>query len=104
MHNIGLKLKIGRGAKAPLKFWEKGLFGQIWPLVILPFCDFEDLVILSFSKIFDGTHLLELSGPNQWEYPSLLRRKYVGEGEEGKFAQTGLSIAWLWAYLGIPMK
>ena len=40
-------------SKGLRKFWEKSLFGQIWPLEILSFFDFEVLVILPFSKIFD---------------------------------------------------
>ena len=42
MYNIVLKLKI---------FREKGLFGQIWVSVMLPFCVFEVSVMLPFSKI-----------------------------------------------------
>ena len=34
------------------KFRGKGLFGQIWVSVMLPFCHFEISVMLQFSKIF----------------------------------------------------
>ena len=51
MYNIVLKLKIGRGAEGAARFPRKGVFGQIWVSIMLPFCDFEVSVMLPFSKI-----------------------------------------------------
>ena len=47
MYNSDLKLEIGQDAENI----KKGLFGQIWVCVMLPFCDFEIPVMLPFSKI-----------------------------------------------------
>ena len=57
MDNEVRNLIIGCGADRVLF----GLFGQICPLVILPFCGFEVLVILPFSKIFNYPSLFEQS-------------------------------------------
>ena len=53
MIDSDLKFKISLGAEKTQKFWQKGLLLQILVLVILPFWDFEELVILPFAKIFD---------------------------------------------------
>lgn len=46
MYNNELKLKIGRGVEGAAKTLRKGLFGQIWVAVMLPFCNFEVPVML----------------------------------------------------------
>ena len=66
--------------EAPRKLWEKGLFGQIRPLVILPFYDFDFLVILPFSKIFDHhSPLFELSDDDAHEeaYVDYVSKLYI---------------------------
>ena len=52
------KVKIGRGIEGAAKNSRKGLFGQIWVFIMLPFCDFEVPVMLPFSKNF--SHSLPL--------------------------------------------
>ena len=83
VYNVILKLKISRVANSAAKYFRKSLLEQIWLLVVLPVCDFEDLVILPFLKIFDHTSFFNKSSHfwslPTWKFvsPSLLMRALV---------------------------